>query len=164
MSPTNRSPTNNSKLIVAMTMTHVVDSPPCQPIISSDVCWRDATWRNALPTHTVDSTHCRRSADADRRYDRPTQCRHRPSIRPTDATHCQHDPVPTRTVAVRCDALPTKKLIKDYLSKSTRWTADEVSRSPRCRTVDEWYSHTCDFTPQLTDRFETSRTSYEQIL
>ena len=79
---------------------------------SSASMYADATQRNALPTRTVDSTHCRRSANSDRRYDPPTRrntlptqtvdsthCRRRPSIRPADAMHCRHDPVPTRTVA-----------------------------------------------------------------
>ena len=95
-------------------MTHVVDSPP--------FCWSQQTavppkWadrqrrcmmtrRNALPTQTVDSTHCR----------------HRPSILPADATHCRCDPVPTRTVDDQCDTLQTKKMINAVNPLTCWWS------------------------------------------
>ena len=152
-------------------MTHVVDPPPC--CVSQEIAVPPKSvdgQLHCMPTRR-DATHCRRkqsirhTADENRRFDAlPTQCLRRPSIRYADATLCRHDPVPTRTVADRCDVLPSKKLINADPSKSTRGNADAVTRSPRCHTVDESSSHTRNFTPQFTDWFETSRTSYEQIL
>ena len=86
-----------------------VNKPLCrlsQPIVSTNVCRRDATQQTANANRQLDGL--------------PTQCQRRPSIRPADATHCRHDPVPTRTVAVRCDALPLTQVRDPFCSLSRR--------------------------------------------
>ena len=99
-------------------MTHVVDPLP--------FCWSQQTavppksadrQRRCMPTRR-DATHCR--CQPSTRLDAlTTQCRRRPSKRPADATHCRHDPVPTRIIA------------------DTMWcTADEEVDQCRCVEVD----------------------------
>ena len=135
VSPTNRSPTNNTSLIVAITMTQVADPPPCcrsQPIVSTDVyrrpppstrcdadttrCWSNPpppTWRTA--TQCSCDTNCRRNA---------TRCRLE-----TSPTRCDADKVgqcrPVEVDPLRC-----------------RWRAVTISWSMRYRTVDDLLRHT----------------------